>query len=150
MKTDLFFNAANAARALSTAYRNIKRVWVFANAIWVWVAGKRPKFVSKRLFWAAFVNFRKAGAIGASVQPFCERLPDGDTVSGYEVRAAKGTEWHTVIPDGFGAINCDCEDYNRQIDTIGRGCCKHGYAVLNHLGFGSLREYVTATKTLFS
>ncbi|MBD0269570.1 MAG: hypothetical protein ICV77_14905, partial [Cyanobacteria bacterium Co-bin8] len=26
--------------------------------------------------------------------------------------------------------------------AFGRGCCKHGYAVLNYLGFDSLRTYL--------
>lgn len=40
------------------------------------------------------------------------------------------------------AIYCECEDYKNQRAAFNTGCCKHGYALLNQLGFNSLAEYV--------
>jgi hypothetical protein len=45
-------------------------------------------------------------------------------------------------------VFCTCDDFNNQLEFWGRGCCKHGYAVLAHLGFGSLRDYMTAKKVI--
>jgi hypothetical protein len=39
-------------------------------------------------------------------------------------------------------IYCECEDYSNQRKAFNTGCCKHGYALLNQLGFSSLAEYV--------
>lgn len=39
-------------------------------------------------------------------------------------------------------IHCECEDYKKQRSAFNTGCCKHGYALLNQLGFSSLAEYV--------
>jgi hypothetical protein len=30
---------------------------------------------------------------------------------------------------------------------LGHGCCKHSYAVLNHLGFNSLSSYLSAMQS---
>jgi hypothetical protein len=39
---------------------------------------------------------------------------------------------------------CTCDDFNNQLEFFGRGCCKHGYAVLNSLGCQSLEHYLAA------
>lgn len=138
MKFDLLYTRTAVARALQTTLKRIRRVRVFWNAVWVWVQGQRPKFFSKKLFYAAFVAFRRAGAENAEVRHVME-----PGFEGYEVRCATSRDWHVVSP-GTEEVWCDCPDYHRQIDTFGKGCCKHGYAVLNLLGYSSLREYVNA------
>jgi hypothetical protein len=41
-------------------------------------------------------------------------------------------------------ITCQCEDYKGQVSAFGSNqvACKHSYAVLNHLGYGSLKDYL--------
>jgi hypothetical protein len=38
------------------------------------------------------------------------------------------------------AIHCECVDYQNQVKAFGKGCCKHGYALLNSYGMTSLNE----------
>jgi hypothetical protein len=40
--------------------------------------------------------------------------------------------------------NCTCPDYQKQQKAFGKGCCKHLYRTLQTLGYGSLRNYLTA------
>ncbi len=44
------------------------------------------------------------------------------------------------------AVRCECADYQKQIEAIGKGCCKHGYGVLGVLGFTSLADYIDSVK----
>jgi predicted nucleic acid-binding Zn finger protein len=48
------------------------------------------------------------------------------------------------MPDG---VFCECQDYQNQIDLLGRGCCKHGYAVLAQLGMASLSDYLESVSS---
>lgn len=41
---------------------------------------------------------------------------------------------------------CECQDYQNQVEAWGKGCCKHGYKVLNHLGFDKLADYIKANE----
>ncbi len=56
------------------------------------------------------------------------------------------------------SVTCDCEDFNTQANYLsqhpylwnniikGHRICKHAFATLNELGFGSLRDYLAAWK----
>lgn len=48
---------------------------------------------------------------------------------------------YKLIQESDG-IYCQCQDYANQRKAFSKGCCKHGYALLNELGFNSLAEYV--------
>ncbi len=89
-------------------------------------------FISKAMMKKAFVQFRKDGAKSLTVSYL-----QGNT---YKVT---GLRTHHVVTSPT-AMECDCEDYNQQVTSWGKGCCKHGYAVLGHLGYGSLSEYIAA------
>ncbi|MGB5714490.1 MAG: SWIM zinc finger family protein, partial [Waterburya sp.] len=39
-------------------------------------------------------------------------------------------------------IECKCRDFEKQQEILGKGCCKHGYKLLNHLGYNSLQSYL--------
>lgn len=56
------------------------------------------------------------------------------------VNNSKGTQYNLTLLDT--RIDCDCIDYQNQVEYFGGGCCKHGYSVLNELGFNSLKDYV--------
>lgn len=38
-------------------------------------------------------------------------------------------------------IECKCRDYQKQQEILGEGCCKHGFSVLNYLGYEKLSDY---------
>lgn len=140
MKSDLLFNLSNAARALNVALKSIKKISVWFKVVWVQVEGRRPTLVSKKLFFTAFIAVRKAAAQGAKV----EKLP---LVGGVRVTSEGSQESHFVKVTKKALI-CDCQDYKAQIQTFGKGCCKHGYAFLGSLGFSSLSDFVV-TQELF-
>jgi len=109
----------------------------FLNVVWVWVKGHRPTFVSKSDLKAHFVEHRKAEARSLQVTDWL-RSPARYTVTNPQ------TGSQHVVTEQADRLDCNCEDYYWQQQFIGRGCCKHGYAVLQYLGFDSLRSYVAA------
>jgi hypothetical protein len=134
MKTDILYNLSNASRALGVALKSIKKLAVWWKVVWVYVEGQRPRIVSKKLFFQAFIAARKAAAQGAKVEP----LP---LVGGVRVTSKNSNQSH-FLKTTQKALICDCQDYQSQVKTFGKGCCKHGYAYLSTLGFKSLSDYV--------
>ena len=63
-------------------------------------------------------------------------------LSKYTARNIKNDHTYEVEVDNDNRIVCQCRDYRDQIQFMGRGVCKHGYAVLSYLGFNSMAEYV--------
>ena len=132
----LFFNLASVARIASTGVDAIDRFEVWDHTVLVIFEkgrGLRPKFLSKKVFYSSFVEDRKARSrlIEITQNPFANRV--------YTARNTTSNHSYTVIVSD--AIECQCADYRSQISFVGRGCCKHGYAVLNHLGFNSLSDW---------
>lgn len=103
------------------------------------IFGRCSTFISAIAFKQNFVNFRKASANGL-------RVIQGTTRKAfYVVNPVKSTTYNLLLfSDG---IDCDCKDYEMQIGQFKKGCCKHGYAVLNYLGFDSLKKYIQTYKT---
>lgn len=134
MKTDILYNLSNASRVFEVALKSIKKVSVWFKVVWVHIEGRRPTIVSKKVFFQAFINARKAAALNAKV----EKLP---LVGGVRVTCEGSSESH-FVKILKGSLPCDCQDYKAQVQTFGRACCKHGYAYLSQLGFQSLSEYV--------
>jgi predicted nucleic acid-binding Zn finger protein len=133
----LLFSAAAVRRLLGLKSSAQVEIREFFKVIWVWVKGKRPTFISKRVFMQHFVDFRKASSKGLKVT---ERL---DRVNHYTVRNLyKNTAY--VVETRSDGVTCTCDDLSNQLQFFGWGCCKHGYAVLSKLGFGSLRDYIKA------
>jgi hypothetical protein len=117
--------------------RAVQQVRVFRNAIWLHIEGERPTFLSKRHFKAHFVEWRIQRSHLLKVtqrldQPHCFTVHNANRDTAYYVEAR---------PDG---MYCTCDDFHNQLEFFGRGCCKHGYAVLNSLGCQSLEQYLAA------
>lgn len=111
------------------------RVQRFAFVVWIHIAGQRPRFVSLKAFKQHFVDHRKAQAQALTATQWV------DQKTYFTVRnETKGSAYH--LEAKRDRIDCQCEDYKNQMQFIGRGCCKHGYAVLNLLGFKRLSEYI--------
>jgi hypothetical protein len=140
-RENLVYSASAAARILGIVQSHspiMVKEWV--SVIWVWVPGYRPRFLSKAAFKKHFVERRKAAARTLLVT---QHIMDDTS---FTVRNEAKDSIYTVqkFPS---SLMCDCEDYRNQVQFLGRGCCKHSYAVLNHLGFNSLSSYLNAAKS---
>ncbi|MDS3862380.1 hypothetical protein RIF25_16400 [Thermosynechococcaceae cyanobacterium BACA0444] len=134
--TDLIYTAANAARILGKRFQGLQ-IQVWFNCVYVHTKGQFSRFISKASFKQMFVDFRKAGAKALTVTanlfvPNTFKVRNGTKDTAYDV---------LIIEKN---ITCGCEDYNNQMEAFNKGVCKHGYAVLNHLGYNSLADYVRA------
>lgn len=130
---NLVYSISAVRRLLNLPIEAQVKIQQFAKVIWVWVNGKRPTFISKKLFNQHFVDRRKAEAKSLRVWQI---EPDFFSVVN---PANSNSHYITLTPSGPA---CDCEDYKNQMQFLGRGCCKHGYATLSYLGFNSLAEFL--------
>jgi hypothetical protein len=137
-RENLIYSASAAARILGIIYghsRIVVREW--CAVVWVWVPGHRPRFMSKTAFKRHFVERRKAAARALQVTQHLMN-PNAFTVRNED----KGSTY--IVQKVPAGLTCECEDYRNQVQFLGHGCCKHNYAVLNHLGFNSLSSYLNA------
>jgi len=134
----LLYSRSAAARVLGVPVEQIRRVEVWVHVVLV-VPHKgyrlRPRFVSKRVFKEHFVQFRREAAR--------ELLVVAQHGSEFTVLNPSNDHQYKVVV-GTSNVKCSCEDYHNQLRFLGRGCCKHSYRVLFHLGFKSLAEYVNS------
>ena len=133
---NLFFNLASVARIAEVPVDSIDRFEIWDRVILVIFKknrGLRPRFLSNMLFYSSFVEDRKSRSKSIQVTPnaFADRI--------YTARNESNDHTYTVI--AAESIECQCADYRAQVAFVGRGCCKHGYAVLRSLGFSSLSEW---------
>ena len=138
---NILYSAAAVRRLLGLKSSAKVELKEFARVIWVWVKGKRPTFISKWVFIQHFADWRKSQSKGLKVT---ERL---DIANHFTVRNVhKDTAY--VVEKRADGVFCTCDDLNNQLEFFGKGCCKHGYAVLSFLGFESLSEYITTQKVV--
>lgn len=131
---NLVYSRSAAARLMGVAVNQVGRIQQFAFVVWVWIRGKRPRFISKRSFLQHFAQWRQrqANTLKAKRWP---QLPSWWTVTNPNKQSR-----YPVVLGEKGPV-CRCEDYKNQQQFLGRGVCKHGYAVLSALGFKSLAAY---------
>lgn len=134
-RSTILYSAAAVRRILGLQQSVPVQLREFFKVVWVWVKGERPTFISKATLKAHFVEYRRAAAHTLEVIDWL-RSPARYTVT----NPANGSQ-HLVEETSDG-LECDCEDYHWQLHFFGKGCCKHGYAVLQYLGFESLQEYM--------
>ena len=101
--------------------------------------GECKGFIPKSKFVELFIGDRKARARGIEVTRNAF-YPDYYTAR----NTYNESTYNLVATDN--AVQCQCPDYAKQIEHFGKACCKHSYAVLNQLGFGSLADYVESRK----
>ena len=136
---NILYSVSAVRRLLGVATGVSIRIQNFFLVIWVHVQGQRPTFISKKAFKQHFAEWRKAQARGLVATQWV------DQATRFTVRnESKGSAY--VVDASPSSLNCTCEDYKNQIQFLCRGCCKHGYAVLNKLGFNSLAKYIEAYK----
>lgn len=134
-RSTILYSAAAVRRMLGLSPSTPVQLREFFKVIWVWVQGQRPTFISKAEMKSHFVEHRKAEAAQLQVTDWL-RDPGQFTVTNPETRSRH------LVSCLRDRLECDCEDYHWQTRYFGRGCCKHGYAVLQYLGFDSLRDYI--------
>ena len=135
-RNNLVYSIAAAQRILGikTGLYQVEE-WAFV----VWVRGKNfCKFVSKKLFKKHFADRRRVEAQNIDL------IIDDQDASHYTALGSSG--FHHLHTHDQG-VNCTCEDFKNQVHILKRGICKHGYAVLNHLGFDSLSDYLERDRT---
>lgn len=138
----MIFSLASVSRIANVPTHLIDRFEIWEKVVFVvFQKGHRlsPQFLSKKEFFTSFVDARKAKSrsIVITKNAFNEGL--------YTARnTTNGHTYQLTCTDNN--IACQCKDYKDQIDLMGRGCCKHGYALLNLLGFTSLIEWQTIEK----
>lgn len=141
MREQLFSNVytkAATARLLQIATRIIKQVRYFWNAVWVWVAGQRPTFISKRRYTQEFVNSRKRTA--ATLRILGQRRSHFGTIYSAESSQPGNAPYQVEVCSD--RISCTCEDWANQAERWGNAACKHVYRVLDHLGYSRLSDYL--------
>ena len=130
---NILYSKSAIARILGVVVSKIKGFQKWWRVCWVWVEGQKPRFFSLSIFKQHFVEHRKAQAR----EIYVSQVKEGHHRA---VNPKKGTAYDVyTLREG---IDCTCEDYSNQINFFQKGCCKHGYAVLLHLNFDSLAEYV--------
>jgi len=136
-RSTFVYSAAAIRRLMGLPASVPVQIREFFNVVWVWVKGDRPTFVSKADLKRHFVERRKDDAQSLKVTDWL-RTPARYTVTNPET----GSQY--IVSEHRDRLDCDCEDYYWQQQFIGRGCCKHGYAVLQYLGFESLHDFIAA------
>lgn len=133
---NLIYSAAAVYRMVGDRFP-VVRVEKWWKVCLVVFKGRPARFMSKQAFLKHFVEWRKAQA---RVLRVIQRV---DAANQFTVRNESKRSAYVVqaMPQG---LVCECEDYSNQLRFLGKGCCKHGYAVLSHLGFGSLQSYLNA------
>jgi hypothetical protein len=137
---NILYSVSAARRILGIYYPEIKvRIQVWKTVVWVYSEGRRPSFISKSVFKNHFAQWRKQQAKGLKV------WEESWMPGGYNVfNPKKGTSYLVIVKSD--RVSCNCNDYTNQIEFFGKGCCKHGYATLDYLGFSTLADYLTAQK----
>lgn len=119
---------------------NVVAIKVWWKVIWVWVRGKRPTLISKKVFREHFVSHRRAQARALQAT---QHLLDRNWWTVYNSR--NDNRYNLQLTDNV--VICTCDDYKNQIEFFGKGCCKHGYAILWRLGHNSLEDWVNRDRT---
>jgi hypothetical protein len=137
----LVFSVSAVRRLLGVSSELEIKVRVWSKVLWVCVSGRRPTFVSKQALLLHFVEWRKGASRSLQVTQVITRS-DLFTVRNEGKSSVYKVQTYT------GGVKCECEDFKNQSRFLGRACCKHCYAALDHLGFGSLSDYVEASTAL--
>ncbi|NET31367.1 MAG: hypothetical protein F6K19_05115 [Cyanothece sp. SIO1E1] len=120
---NLVYSRAAASRILGLLYRRVNHLKVFNNAVWVWVPGKRPTFLSKKLFEQHFHEWRMQQAQSLTVM---ENGPGTWTV----YNPKRGTCYRVSLE--AQEYTCECEDFKSQAVYLEQQpLCKHCWAVVS-------------------
>ena len=132
---NLVYNCAAASRitgedVVSIAHERLQ------DRYWCWLSeGQKAIPVKASQFREHFAKLRRQRG---------KEITDIKQVNDYTYRV-KGKYTVSVFPD---CLECDCKDWLNQDEAgVKTPCCKHAYAVFNHLGCSSLADYIETQKT---
>jgi len=138
LKEQMIYNKSAASRVLRCQPHEVKKMEIWPNV--VLVVSRKARFVSKQSFIQDFIQFRREGSQSLKVTQW-NNQPRFFTVKS----ASDPNKQYTVTCLPTLSFSCTCEDYKSQIKVgIPKATCKHIYAVLRHLGYSSLREFLTS------
>ncbi len=139
MNSSLIFTKTNCAIALGLKTTQIKQILIDCNPVQVAAVidgDEHILVVDKYKALVALASTRKEGALSLKVE---QNKSNGleFRCKGYKIQAYKDR------------IECECKDWANIASAANtqQVACKHVYAVLNKLGYGSLRDYVDSHKT---
>lgn len=141
ISNNLIFSKAAAIRILKIATK-IEALRVFRGSIqvtYITKNGRCSTFLSKKAFFQDFLFFRQEGAKNVTVR----RWRPGTYQCRYDCISPNGENTRVVDLSG-GIASCSCPDHQQQYDVLGkaRPGCKHILAVMAHLGYSSLAQYL--------
>jgi hypothetical protein len=140
--TSLIFSKSSVARILSIPASQIVKFVVYPYVCWVHVRGQRPKFMSRKPFYQHFAAHRQAQGQELRQQGKVSKI-SGTRYTIDSNSAESGFYMVELHPD---RVACECQDYRNQLEYIGRGICKHGYAAIGQLGLTTLSDYLRAAE----
>lgn len=131
---NLIYSAAAVRRMIGDRFP-VVRVEKWWKVCLVVFRGCRPRFMSRQAFLRHFVEWRKAQARALQVTRH---------IGFTNIFSVRNETKNSVyqVQTFAGGLNCQCEDFQNQAQFLGKACCKHGYAVLNFLGFDSLNAFI--------
>ena len=151
---NLIYSKSALARVLKINVKSIVRFEVWASVIFVIIKGKRPTFISKKVFKQEFVNFRQSNSKFVSITPHAV----SDKLFLAQSEGSKNQYVLEVYEtyDGLVKSRCECGDYKKQLKNrfylkkeLGTSDprCKHQIALEAFLG-GNLRDYINELKAI--
>ena len=139
MKYDFSYIYSKKAASTILNRKDVVKVEIWGNCCFVKFSKGSPRFVSKKAFTGLFARNRQTS--GAAIA----EIGAVDHVGGglYTVISQSQNEVYHVELD-TDHLTCNCMDYSVQFDClkIKKATCKHGYAVLKTLGYGTLSDYI--------
>lgn len=131
----LVYSAAAIARILECPAKHITNITVGADYVQCQRKGEAIAMPRQALH-NEFVRFRQVN--GDRLRELGLVTRESQTV--FQVQSQKLNEtYHLELTPS--AVHCSCEDYQQQTSILGKGVCKHGYAVLGALGFRTLSQF---------
>ena len=113
--------------------KDICKLEIWAKIIFVKFTNGQARFVSKKDFWIEFHRSRKERAKELTVSYYGNDL--------YQVSSQSRLDPYLVSLNDD--IQCECADYAEQVKAkFKHPMCKHGWALLDELGFNSLSAYI--------
>lgn len=130
--------------AIAITNKPVIEVKVWANVVFVKFKKGSPRFVSKKAFRKEFAASRQRRGQQIKDAGLVQSQP-ADSNS-FLVQCSQSFDLYVVqLEDKY--VSCMCKDWDRQRQAgIHTPTCKHGYAVLQTLGYSRLSEYVRQRK----
>jgi len=147
------YSKSALARVLNINPKLIVRLEAWASVVFVVIKGKRPTFISKKVFKKEFIDFRKRNSELIKITPHAvsQTWFLGQSKDSTQHKLEIFTTYDNLIKS-----RCDCEDYknlkdhrfylNRELGKVELKC-KHQLALETFLG-GSLTNYIEELKAI--